>query len=130
MKRIVLFCICVLAAAAVGLAAHPEEFAQFAGLAESAVGQLRANVEANPLPVCFALGTFLLTVVYHKAKGKSLRESVETAATRVAVVTVHAPDRTEGENAVVRRAKARAVRTRSWPTASASRTGTASCRRR
>ena len=29
------------------------------------------GVRANPLPVGFAVGTFLLTVVYQKAKGKS-----------------------------------------------------------
>src|SRR5262249_9590350 len=66
------------------------------------------NVEANPAPVCLAVATFLLTVIYHKARGKSLRESVEVAATRVAVVPV-APS--EGETPVIRRARARATRT-------------------
>ena len=42
------------------------------------------------MPLALAAGTFLLTVLYHKAKGKSFRESVEVAATRVAVVSVPA----------------------------------------
>ena len=67
------------------------------------------NVRANPVPVGLALGTFLLTVVYHKAKGKSLRESVEVAATRVAVIPV-AVAGAEDEHPVVKRARARATR--------------------
>jgi hypothetical protein len=47
--------------------------------------------------------------MYHKAKGKSLRESLEVAATRVTVVNV--PQAEAGaENPVVKRAKARATR--------------------
>jgi len=61
--------------------------------------------------VILALGTFLLTVLYHKARGKSLRESVEVAATRVTVVSAPSRDPSESENPVVRRAKARATRT-------------------
>lgn len=45
-----------------------------------------AGVEGNPVPVVAALGTFLLTVVYHKSKGKSLRQALEVATTRVHVV--------------------------------------------
>ncbi|HKA06566.1 MAG TPA: hypothetical protein VKD71_04865 [Gemmataceae bacterium] len=67
------------------------------------------NVRANPVPVGLALGTFLLTVIYHKAKGKSLRESVEVAATRVAVIPVAVAD-AEDEHPVVKRARARATR--------------------
>jgi len=59
--------------------------------------------------VGLAAGTFLLTVIYHKAKGKSLRESLEVAATRVTVVNVPRPEAAD-ENPVVKRAKARATR--------------------
>lgn len=67
------------------------------------------GVRANPVPVTLAAGTFLLTVAYHKAKGKSLRESVEVAATRVAVVPVAYAD-VEDDHPVVKRARARATR--------------------
>jgi hypothetical protein len=49
-------------------------------------------------------------VIYHKAKGKSLRESVEVAATRVTVVPVPHKQVEDQENPVVKRAKARAMR--------------------
>jgi hypothetical protein len=51
-----------------------------------------------------------LTVAYHTSRGKSLRESLEVAATRVTVIPVPEKQPTEPENAVVRRAKARATR--------------------
>ncbi len=41
---------------------------------------------ANPVPIWVAVAGFLFTMVYHWAKGKSFRESVEVAATRVKVV--------------------------------------------
>jgi hypothetical protein len=107
MKRIALVVVCLAAAVGTGYATHPDEFRQYAGVAEKTVLRGWEAVEANPAPVLLALGTFLLTVAYHKARGKSLRESVEVAATRVAVVAVPAA---EGENPVVRRAKARATR--------------------
>jgi hypothetical protein len=40
----------------------------------------------NPVPIYVAVAWFSLTFVYHWAKGKSFRESVEVAATRVKVV--------------------------------------------
>lgn len=40
----------------------------------------------NPVPIYVAVAWFLFTMVYHWAKGKSFRESVEVAATRVKVV--------------------------------------------
>jgi hypothetical protein len=101
-----------LAAAAVGTgyaSARPDEFSQYTAVASQAALKAWRGVEANPLPVAVALGTFLLTVVYHKLKGKSLRESVEVAATRVTVVTAPAAH-IEPENPVVKRAKARATR--------------------
>lgn len=104
MKRIAVVTACLAAAVGVGINTSPVEFERYAGAARRAWG----GIEANPGPVGFALGTFLLTVGYHKAKGKSLRESVEVAATRVTVVNV--PPRGEAEADVVRRAKARAVR--------------------
>lgn len=108
MKRIAF--VVVLLGTAVWLAygRYPEEFGQYAGASEAAANRMWANIEANPVPVFIALGTFLLTIVYHKLKGKSLRESLEFAATRVTVVPVKSP---EEEAPAVRRAKARATRT-------------------
>ena len=88
---------------------HPEEFARSAAAAGRALVRVWESVEANPLPVAIALGTFVLTVLYHKLKGKSLRESVEAAATRVTVVTAHAAPHAP-EPTVVARAKARTTR--------------------
>jgi hypothetical protein len=89
---------------------NPAEFTRCTDLATQNAPRLWNAVEAYPVPVVLAVGTFFLTVLYHKAKGKSFRESVEVAATRVAVVSVPAPQQPE-ENPVVRRAKARATRT-------------------
>ena len=111
MKRIALVLVVLSAAVvAAGYFAFPDETAQYAGAAAGAGTRVWTNVEANPTPVAFALGTFLLTVVYHKARGKSLRESVEVAATRVTVVSAPPPT-ADGEASVVRRARARATRT-------------------
>ncbi|HKB00839.1 MAG TPA: hypothetical protein VKD90_01410 [Gemmataceae bacterium] len=87
---------------------HPDEFREYAGSAVAGIRWVWAGIEANPVPAALAAGTFLLTVLYHKAKGKSLRESLEVAATRVTVVPVPVED--AGENPVVRRARARATR--------------------
>src|ERR1051326_6946100 len=110
MKRI--FLIIILLAAVLGIAyvLYPEEVAHFLELTASLAAQAWEGVKANPLPAALGAGTFLLTIVYHKAKGKSLRESVEVAATRVAVVQMPA-EALRGENPVIRRAKARATRT-------------------
>lgn len=89
---------------------YPTEFRQAADTGTAAALRVWASVEANPAPVLVALGTFLLTIIYHKLKGKSLKESVEVAATRVTVVNVPAPT-TESDNAIVKRAQARATRT-------------------
>ncbi len=69
------------------------------------------KIEANPIPIVLALGTFLLTFVYHKAKGKTFRESVEVAATRVTVVNPTANLPPAPENPVLTRARNRAART-------------------
>jgi hypothetical protein len=101
-------------AAAVGTtyALQPDEFAPLVERFAAATLRLWLGVEANPVPVLVALGTFLLTIAYHKLKGKSLRESVEVAATRVTVVPVAVPAAAPvaSETAVVTRAKARATR--------------------
>src|SRR5262249_27235991 len=109
MKRIALASVCLAAAVGTGFAVYPAEVTQYAGVGAQAGLRAWGNIEANPVPVLLAVGTFVLTVIYHKARGKSLRESVEVAATRVTVLT---PPRAspEVENAVVRRAKARATR--------------------
>jgi hypothetical protein len=106
MKRIVLLTACLGAAVGAAYITRPAEFVKYRGEAETASQRVWDNVQANPAPVLLAAVTFLVTVVYHKAKGKSLRESVEAAATRVTVVRAEEP-----ENLVVRRAKARATRT-------------------
>ncbi|MCE9562211.1 MAG: hypothetical protein K8U57_09175 [Planctomycetes bacterium] len=112
MKRIATATVFLSAAAAgAGYAAYPEEFMQYVGVAAKAALRVWEHIEANPGPFVFALGTFLLTVVYHKARGKTLRESVDVAVTRVTVVPAPSRDTGEVENPVVRRAKARATRT-------------------
>jgi hypothetical protein len=111
MTRIALVIVFLAAAVGVGYRVYPTEVTQYVGLAADAAPRVWDGIAANPVPVALALGTFLLTVLYHKAKGKSLRESVEVAATRVTVVPVPITTTGEDENAVVRRAKARATRT-------------------
>ena len=108
-KRIALGTVVLGAAVGLGYDAYPGEFHRYAGEAVKAGRWAWDGIQANPVPMSLAAGTFLLTVVYHKAKGKSLRESLEVAATRVTVVNVPQPD-AEGENPVVKRAKARATR--------------------
>jgi hypothetical protein len=107
MKYVALIVVCLAAVVGTGYVTHPDEFERYAGVTAKASERAWEAVEANPAPVLVALGTFLLTVVYHKTQGKSLRESVEVAATRVQVVAVPAAD---AENPVIRRAKARATR--------------------
>ena len=83
---------------------HPDEFNQTTAAAAKALLRVWQSIEANPLPVAVALGTFVLTVIYHKLKGKTLRESVEVAATRVTVVT--ASSSSSGDASVRARASA------------------------
>ena len=111
MKRIALLTL-FLAPVAAGLVyfTNPGEFTRYTIASEKVAMRLWESVEAHPVPVFLALGTFLLTVIYHKVKGKSLRESLEVAATRVAVVPVIQKEAAEAENPVVARAKARATR--------------------
>ncbi|HEX3148316.1 MAG TPA: hypothetical protein VHR66_09555 [Gemmataceae bacterium] len=109
MKRIAFLFVCVFAALAFGYVKFPDEFNQGVEWTTKSGQWAWEGIKANPLPVGFAVGTFLLTVVYQKAKGKSLRESVEAAATRVTVVNVPAKD-ADADNRVVQRAKARATR--------------------
>jgi hypothetical protein len=109
MIRILLATLVILAAVAITYVRYPDESKHYAGAAAEGAQWVWENVRANPVPVGLALGTFLLTVVYHKAKGKSLRESVEVAATRVAVIPVALAD-AEEEHPVVKRARARATR--------------------
>lgn len=110
MKKLIALAVAgVGAAAGVGYAAQAEELVPLLRRAEAAAGRAWAGVEANPAPVLVALGTFLATIVYHKLRGKSLRESVEVAATRVQVVAVPAAA-AEPANPVVKRAQARATR--------------------
>jgi hypothetical protein len=109
MMRIALTAVFLVALLAAAYVADPDEFKFHAGVVIDAGTWAWNGVRANPVPVSLAAGTFLLTVIYHKAKGKSLRESVEVAATRVTVVPVSVAD-AEDENPVVKRAKARAMR--------------------
>ncbi len=108
MKRIVLFILFLAAASSVIAALGPRDTARLADLTEKSATRAWEGVEAHPEPVVLALATFLATVVYHKLRGKSLRESVEVAATRVNVVSVPAQG-ADGQTPVVKRAKARAT---------------------
>jgi hypothetical protein len=111
MKKLIALALAGLTAVVVtGYATHPVELRQHSEAAEKAAIRVWDGIEANPVPVIVALGTFLLTIVYHKLKGKSLRESLEFAATRVTVVPVPAPT-ADQETTVVKRAQARATRT-------------------
>jgi hypothetical protein len=107
MKRIALILFLLGLAAAAAYIVYPEDFPAYAAEAVKAALWVYESVKANPVPAALAAGSFLLTVLYHKLKGKSLRESVEVAATRVAVVSIPVEG---GENAVIRRAKARTTR--------------------
>ena len=112
MKRIALL-LFFFAPVAAGVAyfADPDTFSRYAAIASAILARAWEGIEAHPVPMFVALGTFLVTVIYHKAMGKSLRESVEVAATRVAVVQVPVKELAEVESPVVMRAKARATRT-------------------
>lgn len=110
MKRILVLILGLLASVGVASVSYPEDSARISGMAETVANRTWSGFESHPMPMIFALGTFFLTVVFYKAKGMSLRESVEVAATRVTVIPVSAPFE-DVENAVLRRAKARAMRT-------------------
>lgn len=110
MKRIALLTVSMSAVIGLGYGMYPDEFVHSLTTAANAMLKVWDNIEANPAPVLVALGTFLGTVIYHKARGKSLRESVEVAATRVTVVPVPHKQAAEQENPVLKRAKARATR--------------------
>jgi hypothetical protein len=110
-KLIALATIGAAAAAGTAYTTHPDEVARVLQIVQAAAEKAWANIEANPVPVLVALGTFLVTIIYHKLKGRSFRESVEMAATRITIVPVpqaHSPD--EHEPSVLTRAKARATR--------------------
>ena len=111
MKRMILATACLTAAVGLTYKLYPDEFSRYAEPAVAALLRVWEKIEANPVPIALALGTFLLTVIYHKVKGKSLRESVEVAATRVTVVPFPRGNELDaGESTVVTRAKARATR--------------------
>jgi len=110
MKRIALATVCLAAAVGLGFELFPDEFKRYAGRTAESVLRVWEKVEANPVPVALALGTFLLTAVYHKAKGKTFRESVACAASRMTVGPLPTKDADDGETPVLKRAKARAVR--------------------
>ena len=114
MKRRIVLATAALgaAAAAAGYLHDPAELDRLLDAARPVAERAGAGVAANPGPIVIAFVTFLLTVLYHAARGKSLRESVEVAATRVTVVPVPQPIPAAGdESPVLTRAKARAART-------------------
>ena len=111
MKKLIGLAVGVGAAAGVGYAVPADELVPLLQRAAAAAERAWAGVEANPAPVLAAVGTFLATIVYHKLRGKSFRESVEVAATRVQVVAVPSSAAAAApEHAVLRRAQARATR--------------------
>ncbi len=112
MKKIVSLAAVLLVAAGILSSRFPADANRYAATIDEKAQAAWGKVEANPIPVVVALGTFLLTFVYHKAKGKSFRESVEVAATRVTVVTPPLQaSQALMENPVLKRAQARATRT-------------------
>jgi hypothetical protein len=122
MKKLVLLVLALLGGGAVAYQKTNREVQPYLEKVQHLGGRFWASVEANPVPIVIALGTFVLTFVYHWAKGKSFRESVEVAATRVTVVSTPVPAPAPGlaqfvaatsepENPVLKRAQARATRT-------------------
>ena len=107
MKRLACLTVVLGAAAGVGYATHPDDTKLYLAAVAQGAARLWQSIEANPIPVVVAAGTFLLTVIYLHAKGKTLRESVTVAATRISLVGV---PQAEAETPVVKRAKARATR--------------------
>ncbi len=97
MRRIALATVVLAAAAGTGSALYPVQAKEYVGVAEQAARRGWEGVEANPVPVAVALGTFLLTAVWQGARGRPARPAD----------TGQAP----AENPVVARAKARAART-------------------
>lgn len=110
MKKLLVLAVALLVGAGVYSGRNPAEANRYTATIANMAELTWSKIEANPIPIAVALGTFLLTFVYHKAKGKSFRESVEVAATRVTVVNppVIAP---APENPVLKRARDRAART-------------------
>ncbi|QDU18698.1 hypothetical protein [Urbifossiella limnaea] len=114
MKRRLVLATAALGAAAAAAGYHndPADLDRLLAAARPPAERAWDGVVANPGPVLVAFLTFLLTVLYHAARGKSLRESVEVAATRVTVVPVPQPlPPPADESPVLTRAKARAART-------------------
>src|SRR5688500_14703331 len=99
MKRIAFLTVVLGAAAGIGYATNPDETKLYFAYVAQGAQRLWESIEANPVPVLVAAGTFLLTVIYLHAKGKTLRESVTVAATRVSLVGV---PKAEDENPVVK----------------------------
>ena len=111
MKKLLVFAIALLVGAGVYTSRNPAEAERTAAMIAQKAELSWSKIEANPIPIVVALGTFLLTFVYHKAKGKSFRESVEVAATRVTVVNSPPPNAPPAENPVLKRARDRSART-------------------
>ncbi len=111
MKKLILLALALGVATVAAQTIDPLPTEAYRDAALRAFDRVQHGVEANPVPVVIALGTFLLTFVYHKAKGKTFRESVEVAATRVTVVSAApTPSPVAPENLVLKRAQARATR--------------------
>lgn len=112
MKRRIVLATAALGAvvAAAGYLHDPANLDRLRDAARPVAERAWNGVSANPGPILVAFATFLLTVLYHAARGKTLRESVEVAATRVTVVPVPQSPPAD-ESPVLARAKARAART-------------------
>ena len=98
MKKFVLFVLALIAAGTVAYRKATSEAQPYLDKAKQVGMLVKSNIVANSVPIGFAIGTFLFTCIYHKAKGKSFRDAVEFAATRVVVVpapqTEHEPANT------------------------------------
>ncbi len=113
MKKLIVLVLVFGAVAAALAKSYPAKFERYSILSMTKAEIAWNKIESNPIPIVVALGTFVMTFIYHKAKGKSFRESVEVAATRVTVVQpVPAPNsvQREEENPVLKRARDRTTR--------------------
>lgn len=116
MKKIAVIVLVLVVAAMAKYLNNPNEFRPYLIKAGEWAQRIRSNAESNPVPIVIAIGTFVFTCIYHKARGKSFRDAVEVAATRVTVIPAApaasaATVETEPVNPVLMRAYARTTRT-------------------
>ena len=110
MKKFVLFVLALIAGGTVAYHKATSEAQPYLDKAKQVGMLVKSNIVTNPVPIGLAIGTFLFTCIYHKVKGKSFRDAVEFAATRVVVVPAPQVE-PEPANPILMRAYARTTRT-------------------